>query len=318
MAEIVQMFLFLYKSKYRRKYYKYDEDKIEFNITYALLWAVILWVTVFHHTAIASTTTAQLEHTCNPTNCINGYCINGSCICYDGWQGSGCQYCSGKKELTLFDEEEIMNKRNKSKLGINDRNILNELPPYDADLLWFHETIRYKRRMLGRYGTKGLRNVPVGALWPTESEIEDRLEYERVAFPNTLQEDWALIAKRNEEKERKIKLRDEEVTAKMAKVDQWRRDYEAKVAKKEAEIKAAQEKRERLIEDIRREFGYKIDPRDDKFKEALAKKEKEDRKRKKEARKESQNARFMAQLLAQAKADNAETQPNQTTEEKKE
>lgn len=96
MAEIVQMFLFLYKSKYRRKYYKYDEDKIEFNITYALLWAVILWVTVFHHTAIASTTIAQLDHTCNPTNCINGYCINGSCICYDGWQGSGCQYCSGK------------------------------------------------------------------------------------------------------------------------------------------------------------------------------------------------------------------------------
>ncbi|KAK0165280.1 hypothetical protein PV328_003808 [Microctonus aethiopoides] len=99
MAEIVQMFLFLYKSKYRRKYYKYDEDKIEFNITYALLWAVILWVTVFHHTAIASTTIAQLDHTCNPTNCINGYCINGSCICYDGWQGSGCQYCSGKVRL---------------------------------------------------------------------------------------------------------------------------------------------------------------------------------------------------------------------------
>lgn len=109
--------------------------------------------------------------------------------------------------LTHLDEEEIMMKRNKSRLNVPDRNVLNELSPYDIDHLWFHKTIRYKRRMLGRYGMKSLRNVPVGALWPTESEIEDRLEYERVLFPNTLQEDWALIAKRNQENEEKIRLR---------------------------------------------------------------------------------------------------------------
>lgn len=104
----------------------------------------------------------------------------------------------------------------------------------------------------------------------------------------------------------------------MAKINQWSKEYHAKIAKKEADIKAAKDKRERLVEDIRREFGYKIDPRDERFKEALAKKEKEDKKRKKEAKKESQNARFMAQLLAQANADKANIQPNQTTEEKKE
>lgn len=53
-----------------------------------------------------------------------------------------------------------------------------------------------------------------------------------------------------------------------------------------------------MIEEVRRHFGYTVDPRDDKFKEMLEKKEKEQKKAMKEARKKAKEEQLVTKILA--------------------
>ncbi|XP_012222964.1 attractin-like protein 1 isoform X2 [Linepithema humile] len=133
MAEIVQMFLFLYKSKYRRKgdhqwrrRSRRDADgddrvaiatsnrqrqrwrcnghstdgAVARNVPWApfLLWAALVcWVV--HVSAVAASTFPTLDGSlCDA--CIYGNCINGTCVCHDGWQGANCEFCGGKVRLS--------------------------------------------------------------------------------------------------------------------------------------------------------------------------------------------------------------------------
>lgn len=57
-------------------------------------------------------------------------------------------------------------------------------------------------------------------------------------------------------------------------------------------------RKERLIEEVRRHFGYKVDPKDDRFKEMLEKKEKEEKKAMKEARKKAREEKVVKKLLS--------------------
>jgi hypothetical protein len=54
-----------------------------------------------------------------------------------------------------------------------------------------------------------------------------------------------------------------------------------------------------LVEEVRRHFGFKIDPRDDRFKELLEQKEREERKKAKEAKKKAKQQLVMARLEEQ-------------------
>ncbi|XP_045475580.1 attractin-like protein 1 isoform X2 [Harmonia axyridis] len=80
MLEVLQMFLFLFKSKYRRK---------SFQWTF-MCCAILVILEI-----------ADLVHAkCQDTNCNgNGVCRNDTCVCYDGWQGPQCQFCGGKVRL---------------------------------------------------------------------------------------------------------------------------------------------------------------------------------------------------------------------------
>jgi hypothetical protein len=62
------------------------------------------------------------------------------------------------------------------------------------------------------------------------------------------------------------------------------------------QIFSFQAKKDRLVEEVRRHFGFKIDPRDDRFKELLEQKEKEERKKAKEAKKKARQELVMARL----------------------
>lgn len=44
-------------------------------------------------------------------------------------------------------------------------------------------------------------------------------------------------------------------------VDKWQKELNDKINKKEKEMLAAKERKERLVEEVRRQFGFKIDPR---------------------------------------------------------
>lgn len=100
MAEVVQMFLFLYKSKYRRKGQCREVVRDQCGVIavpWPILWAALIcWVV--HVTAAASSSSSSLttDTTCDTDSCVNGDCVNGTCVCHEGWQGSACQFCGGK------------------------------------------------------------------------------------------------------------------------------------------------------------------------------------------------------------------------------
>ncbi|XP_011499163.1 PREDICTED: attractin-like protein 1 [Ceratosolen solmsi marchali] len=133
MAEAAQMFLFLYKSKYRRKAARVRVDRGERRTRAdeeeddeeaeegpecpggrrkfagsSVLWSIVVWTTLLQcaaplETAAASSATSLAgsnASTCDLESCLNGNCINGSCLCREGWQGPNCQYCASKVRLS--------------------------------------------------------------------------------------------------------------------------------------------------------------------------------------------------------------------------
>ncbi|XP_015113370.1 growth arrest and DNA damage-inducible proteins-interacting protein 1 [Diachasma alloeum] len=219
--------------------------------------------------------------------------------------------------LTEADKEELMQKRLKSNLNDSHRRIIQGERPYDENMAWFHATIRYKRRMLGRYGMAAM-DGQIGAAWPTEEEIQDKILWERTAYPKSIQERWKEIEDKKIEEEKGIRLREETITKNMAMVGKWQNELKAKLAKKEADVVAAKERKARLVEEVRRQFGFAIDPRDERFKQLLEQKEKEDKKRKKEAKKKERAAKFLASMMGQTKGDSGEASPSAETKDSEE
>ncbi|XP_046435096.1 attractin-like protein 1 isoform X1 [Neodiprion pinetum] len=101
MAEAVQMFLFLFKSKYRRKV-----DDTSSPDSASLIGSVpwVLWIVVLSAIIRKASGAVTLDETitsvCSLDSCVNGDCANGTCLCHEGWQGPACQYCGGKVRLT--------------------------------------------------------------------------------------------------------------------------------------------------------------------------------------------------------------------------
>lgn len=72
------MFLFLFKSKYRRKTHTYFYMNGILYVLFVLLNGIKAKCT-------------------DDSQCGgNGLCKNETCICQEGWQGSQCQFCGGK------------------------------------------------------------------------------------------------------------------------------------------------------------------------------------------------------------------------------
>ncbi|CAG7687317.1 unnamed protein product [Allacma fusca] len=201
---------------------------------------------------------------------------------------------SGSGDETALTEEELLKKLNKTRLKPHHERLLNGEIPHPTPALWTHHTVRYKRRLYGCYGeTSGINP---GLMWPTHDELAERLEYEKVAYPFTLQE---MTERKKElrrlEKENHAK-RAKEIEGKMALVEKMKEDIIAKKLAKEKEIAAAKAKRDDLMEEVRRHFGYIVDPRDERFQELLAKKEKAQKKAQKEAKKAERQKMLVERL----------------------
>lgn len=202
---------------------------------------------------------------------------------------------------TLLDDEEfdtreleLERSRNKSRLLPQHRNMLNDTKPYREAQSWIHNTLKYNRMQFGRLGLAS--GIDPRICFPTPSERATSAEYERVAHPRTLPE--MIRASRAEavaRKQTKIE-RELAIQKKLGKLDQWTSELNAKVAKKEADAKAARARKDRLVEEVRRQFGFKVDARDERFQELLAQKEKEDKKKQKEAKRKQKDERMLAKL----------------------
>ena len=105
-----------------------------------------------------------------------------------------------------YEEEELDRIRNKSRLMPQDRNILHGIKPYSESYADYHDTIVYRKKLLGRYGIEAAGINPAIA-WPTKSEIEDQKEYERLAYPYTIQEQWKQIEDKKREEAEEVRKR---------------------------------------------------------------------------------------------------------------
>lgn len=91
--------------------------------------------------------------------------------------------------------------------------------------------------------------------------------------------------------------REAEIAEKLAKMDQWTAELNAKIAKKQADLEAARLRKERLVEEVRKHFDFKISLNDERFKTMLEQKEKEEKKKKKEAKKKMKQEKYASYAM---------------------
>ncbi|XP_076235816.1 growth arrest and DNA damage-inducible proteins-interacting protein CRIF [Calliopsis andreniformis] len=208
---------------------------------------------------------------------------------------------SAEEEPVFLKEEKVdmEHKRNKSRLRPVHRNILLGQKPYDEPIMWHHERVKYKKRILGKYGMEAL-GVPAGLAWPTPEEVADVQEYERVAFPLTLQERWAKIEEEHRRKEEQIAIKQKEIETAMGNMHNMIAEVRSRLAKKTAEAEEAKRKKERRLQEVRYQLSLKGQVTHEKINEMLVKLDKEEKKKKKELKKqrmiERQNRYIMTEM----------------------
>lgn len=137
----------------------------------------------------------------------------------------------------------------------------------------------------------------LGICFYTQSELAEKAEYENVAFPHTVLEMVDITKNQRQAERDAIMKREAEIYKNLEKLETWKKDIEMRKEKKETEARLAKERKDRLIEEVRRHFGYTIDTRDERFKEMLEQKEKEQRKALKETKRQAKESKLMAKLI---------------------
>lgn len=112
-----------------------------------------------------------------------------------------------------------------------------ETNPYPEPMHWYHGTLKYNRRLYGRYGQAS--GVNPSLCWPTKQELADSIEYESIAYPFTIPQMVETKKKEKQEKAEKRIQKQNEIVEKMKKLDGWIQDMQNRIAKKESEVQAA-------------------------------------------------------------------------------
>lgn len=97
-----------------------------------------------------------------------------------------------------------------------------------------------------------LLNVSSGICFPTETELKEVEEYNKVAFPLTIQEMITKSQVEKKERNDKVMKRETDIAKNLEKLEQWKTDIENKKTKKMSEAKAAKERKDRIVEEVRR------------------------------------------------------------------
>ena len=196
----------------------------------------------------------------------------------------------------LFEKErEIESKRNKSRLNSQHQNLIHGKIPYEESMADSHITFKYKKMMFGRYGKAS--SIDPGTLWPTKSEINETIEYENIAYPFSFKQ---LVDKQKqirEEEENHINERQQKIIKNLEKLNTWKKEITMRSEKKLADIAKAKAKKDALIEEVRRHFGYNVDQKDEKFKEMLLMKERAQKKKLKEEKSKIKQDRLISELM---------------------
>lgn len=198
-------------------------------------------------------------------------------------------------EMLAAEEARIKQKQNKSKLFPADYNRQHNEIPYKEPITDFHESLKYRRRLYGKYGSTSGVNPSI--LWPSTVELNAMKEYEAVAQPYAFHELVERVKKNKELVEKQQKEEEAAVLAKAQNIKKEIEEFHKQVAIRKQKALELIEKKNKLVEEIRRHFGYNIDTRDEKFQKMLAKKQKDEKKANKAAKK------ALKQELAQLKVE---------------
>lgn len=184
--------------------------------------------------------------------------------------------------------------RNKSRLGPRAYEKMYKLAPQLTDDEKQVYSLWRLRRLYGDYGSAS--GVSVGVLWPSKQEMELQKEKERVTYPDDIYRMIEIDKLQRKEEEVKIQKRQQELAQKVTKLEDWKREVRERYQNKLRQAQEAKAKKEKVIEEIRQMFGYRIDPKDDKFKEALEKKEQEEKRAAKAAKKLKKQQKLIAEI----------------------
>jgi len=193
------------------------------------------------------------------------------------------------------DEEErkrelIESSRLKSRLFYSDRALLHNQMP-QAGIQWEkndeHRDNRFKASMLAKYGKK--TGIDPSVAWPTREYIEEQREYESVLYDGkTLKEMIEHVERTEREKEEEINKIEEEIRQNLAKQEAEIKAWQKRVEGRNVYAERERSKRRQILDELRDEYGYEINPNDPQFAERIEEKEKEIAKAKKQDKKTKQ------------------------------
>jgi len=197
--------------------------------------------------------------------------------------------------------EALEKSRDKSRMEPHIFRRLHQLPTDTSDIERAVAPLKALRKQFGQEGAAS--NVDLRMLWPSSQEMALMQEYEQVAHPLTVTE---LMAAARKNKEALVKVNVDEqlkIRKDMQSLDKWKKDLRNRVAAQQAKAHEAWAKRERLIEEVRQVLGVRVDPDDPQFKEALEKREADDRKAQRKLKKQEKQQKMLDAI--QARADQA-------------
>lgn len=199
-----------------------------------------------------------------------------------------------REEYVVDDDQEdiIEQKRNKSRLRPwHYKQYHGQAYPIDDGIM---RSLKFERRLYGRHGAAS--GVDVSKLWPSVEELSLKKEWESVAFPLSIQEMIVNAKQEKIAKQEAIDKRQADILAKSGKLEIWKKEVRDRVEAKEKAAIESRGKKERLMEEVRQIFGFRIDPKDERFKAALEKKELQERKALKEAKKLEKQKRMIKKM----------------------
>jgi len=189
-------------------------------------------------------------------------------------------------------DEYIQSKRNKSRLSASDRQILHGKPPYVGVSFQYndaHRSRKFKQSMFGRYGSKSTGINP-GELWPTQNDVELAKEYENLYQPAPVRQMIDDINKSKEDLKQKRMARERLIAENMAKHDAQLAAWQSRVNSRSLLAQGAMDRRNRILAELKEEFGYDVNPTDEIMKTRIQDREKvlakEERELKKQIRAE--------------------------------
>lgn len=202
------------------------------------------------------------------------------------------------KAFELEDDEERINRlRDKSRLPLKVKKFMQDemVEPHFE----FHYKLRFLRQKYGKYGSKTGLNP--GLCFPVPEELKYKAEYERLT-EKPLDVMLEELKCKKAEKEEKRKARELEVEKNMQNLLKWRKEMLQKQRKREDDARIAAEKRQEVIAEIREELGFNVQEKDPRLRDALEKREAENKKRAKENREERKKIMLAKKLESLSKS----------------